>query len=75
MINALLVQFLAEEAVALVLGFVGGAVYYRYRLWKLRRHAPSAKVITAHISLSQQDYNRLSKEGRIDKHTMYATVE
>ena len=69
------VRFIAEEAVSLVLGFVGGAAYYRYRLWKLRRHAPSAKVITAHVGLSQQDYDRLLKEGKVDKNTLYATVD
>ena len=58
------VRFLAEDAVSLFLGFLGGAVYYRCRLWNLRRHAPSAEVITANISLSQQDYDRLSREQR-----------
>ena len=70
-----LVRFLAEQAVSLVLGFVGGATYYRYRLWKLRRHAPSAKVISAHVSLSQQDYDRLLKKGKLDKNTIYAAVD
>ena len=69
------VRFLAEEAVSLVLGFLGGAAYYRYRLWKLRRHAPSAKVTTANIALSQQDYDRLVKEGKLGKNTQYAIVE
>ena len=59
------VRFLAEEAVSLVLGFLGGAAYYRCRLWNLRRHAPSATVTTASIALSQQDYDRLKKEGKL----------
>ena len=69
------VRFLAEEAVSLVLGFFGGAAYYRYRLWKLRRHVPSATVTTASIALSQQDYDRLVKEGKLGKNTQYAIVE
>ena len=68
------VRFLAEEAVSLVLGFHGGAAYYRCRLWKLRRHAPSATVTTASIALSQQDYDRLEKEGKLDKTTQYSIV-
>ena len=65
------VRFLAEEAVSLVLGFLGGAAYYRCRLWKLQRQAPSAEVTTASITLSQQDYDRLKKEGRLDETTLY----
>ena len=67
------VVFLAEWAVTLVLGFVGGWGYSRYRLWMLRRHAPSAKVTTATVGLSQQDYDRLKKKGKVDKHTVYLT--
>ena len=74
MIEALF-SFLAEYAASLVLGFVGGSAHYRYRLWKLRRQAPSAKVVTAQVSLSQQDYDRLLKKGKVDKHTLYATVD
>ena len=77
------VRFLAEEAVSflagyaasLVLGFLGGAAYYRYRLWNLRRQAPSARVTTASITLSQQDYDRLKKEGKLDETTQYLIVE
>ena len=58
------VPFLAGEAVSLVLGFLGGAAYYRCRLWKLQRQAPSAEVTTAHISLSQQDYDHLARAQR-----------
>ena len=64
-----------EEAVSLVLGFLGGAAYYRYRLWTLRRQAPSATVTTASIALSQQDYDRLAKEGKLGKDTQYSIVE
>ena len=79
------VRFLSEEAVSLVLGFLGGAVYYRCRLWNLKRQAPSAEVITANISLSQQDYDRLGREQRwpgwcgrkvkLDEHTQYSIVK
>ena len=48
------VRFLAEEAVSflagyaasLVLGFLGGAAYYRYRLWNLRRQAPAPELLS-----------------------------
>ena len=76
------VRFLAEEAVSilagyavsLVLGFVGGWAYYRCRLWKLRRQAPSARVTTASITLSQQDYDHLKKEGKLDETAIYLTT-
>ena len=68
------VSFLAGYAVSLVLGFLGGAAYYRCRLWKLRRQAPSATVTTASIALSQQDYDRLKKEGKLDETTQYLTT-
>ena len=68
------VRFLAEEAVSLVLGFLGGAAYYRCRLWNLRRQAPSATVTTASIALSQQDYDRLKKEGKLDETVQYLTT-
>ena len=67
------VSFLAGYAVSLVLGFLGGAAYYRCRLWKLQRQAPSAEVTTASITLSQQDYDRLKKEGKLDETTLYLT--
>ena len=66
--------FFAEWAVTLVLGFVGGWGYSRYRLWMLRRHAPSAKVSNAQVGLSQQDYDRLLKKGKVDENTTYLTV-
>ena len=58
------VRFLAEEAVSLGFGFLGGAAYYRCRLWNLKRQAPSAEVITANIALSQQDYDHLARAQR-----------
>ena len=68
------VVFLAEWAVTLVLGFVGGWGYSRYRLWMLRRHAPSAKVSNAQVSLARQDYDRLLKKGKVDENTTYLIV-
>ena len=69
------VRFLPGYAASLVLGFLGGWAHYYYRLWKLRRHAPSATVTTASIALSQQDYDRLVKEGKLKKNTQYSIVE
>ena len=34
----------------------------RYRLWKIKRHAPSAKVATFHVGLTQKDYDGLKKK-------------
>ena len=36
--------------------------YYRYRLWKIKRHAPSAEVVSFQVSLTEQDYRRLPKK-------------
>ena len=66
------VGFLTEETVSLILGFVGGTAYHHYRLWKLRRHAPSAQVVTASVSLTQRDYDRLPKQ---EKNTQYVIVD
>ena len=68
------VRFLPGYAASLVLGFLGGLAHYHCRLWNLRRHAPSAKVTTAFLALSQQDYDRLLKEGKIDENTQYSIV-
>ena len=67
-----LVEFLAEELVSFFLGFVGGTASHRYRIWKLRRHAPSAEVVTASVSLARRDYNRLPKK---EKNTQYLIVD
>ena len=69
------VRFLPGYAVSLVLGFLGGWAHYHCRLWNLRRHAPSATVTTAFIALSQQDFDRLKKEGKLGKNTQYSIVE
>ena len=54
--------FIAERAMALALGFVAAMGYQRFRLWRIKRHAPSAKVATFHVSLTQQDYDGLKKK-------------
>ena len=79
------IRFLAEEAVSLGFGFLGGAAYYRCRLWNLKRQAPSAEVITANIALSQQDYDHLAsaqrwpgwcgRKGKLDEYTQYSIVK
>ena len=64
--------FIAELSLSLVLGFVGGWGYHRYRLWKIKRNAPSAKAVCFHVSLSGQDYERLPKK---ESDVMYAVVD
>ena len=54
--------FIAERAMALALGFVAAMGYQRFRLWRIKRHAPSAKVATFHVSLTQQHYDGLKKK-------------
>ena len=66
------VFFVAEQALSLALGFGGGMAYYQYRLWKIKRHAPSAEAIGFHVSLTQQDYDRLPKK---EDDVMYARVD
>ena len=68
------VRFLPGYAASLVLGFLGGWAYHHCRLCNLRRHAPSAKVTTAFVALSQQDYDHILKEGKIGKNTQYSIV-
>lgn len=58
----LLVLFIAEQGLSLVLGFGGGMAYHRYRLWKIKRHAPSAKATGFQVGLTQQDYDGLPKK-------------
>ena len=67
-----LFAFLAEEVVSFFLGFVGGTAYHRYRIWKLKRHAPSAEVVTASVSLSQRDYDGLPEKVR---NTQYIIID
>ena len=57
-----IIDGLGELASRLALGFAGAWMYQRYRLWKIQKHAPSAKVASFHVSLTQQDYDRLPKK-------------
>ena len=54
--------FIAERAMALALGFVAAMGYQRFRLWRIKRHAPSARVTAFHVTLTQQDYDGLKKK-------------
>ena len=54
--------FFAEQGLSLVLGAGGGWGYCQYRLWKIRRHAPSAKEVSFHVGLTQEDFDRLQKK-------------
>ena len=56
------VIWFAEQGLSLALGFGGGMAYQQYRLWKIKRNAPSAKVVVFHVSLTQQDYDCLTKK-------------
>ena len=56
-----IILFVGEQALSLALGFGGGWAYHRYRFLKIKRHAPSAKVASFHVTLTRRDYNRLSK--------------
>ena len=58
----IIVLFIAEQTLSLALGFGGGMAYHRYRLWKIKRHAPSAKVVSFHVGLTQQEYDGLPKK-------------
>ena len=66
-----IVEWVANHILSLALGFGGGWAYHRYRFWKIKRHAPSAKVTDFHVSLAQLDYDRLPK--KVDG-VMYAIV-
>ena len=58
-----LVLLLAEEGLSLALGLVGGMLYSRYRLWKIKRHAPSAEEVGSFfVKLTQEHFDRLPKE-------------
>ena len=56
-----LVWFVLNHALSIVLGFFGGLAYHQFRLWKIKRYAPSAKIVSFHVSLTQQDYDHLAK--------------
>ena len=58
----IVVVWFAELVLSLALGFGGGWAHYRYRIWKIQRHAPSAEVVGFHVSLTQQDYDHLPKK-------------
>ena len=38
-------------------------------------YAPSATVTTVSIALSQQDFDRREKEGKLEKNTQYSIVK
>ena len=67
-----IVGFLAGQALSLALGFAGGWLYHRYRLWRIKRDAPSAEVVSFHVSLTQEDYDRLPKK---EDDVQYAIVD
>ena len=77
------VRFLAEEAVSilagcavsLVFGFIGGCGVLPLPSLESpgdMRQAPT--VTTPSIALSQQDYDRLKKEGKLDETAQYLTT-
>ena len=50
------VRFLLEQALSLALGAVGG---WTYLYWKVKGHAQGAERVGLHVSLTQQEYDRL----------------
>lgn len=56
-----LVGLVLSLIVSIPLGIVGGWAYQRYRYWKIRRHAPSAKVVGYHVVISKSDWEHLPK--------------
>ena len=66
-----IVWFVLNHALSIVLGFFGGLAYHQYRLWRIKRHAPSAKIVSFHVTLTQQDYDRQSK---YEDDVMYNTL-
>ena len=57
--------FIAEQALGLALGFVGGMAYHRYRYWKIKRVALSAEVIGFHVFLTEEDRKRVKEEADV----------
>ena len=45
-----IVWFVLNHALSIVLGFFGGLAYHQYRLWKIKRHAPSTKIVNFHVT-------------------------
>ena len=56
------IWFVLNHALSLALGFFGGMAYHQYRLWKIKRHAPSAQVVSFHVKATQRDYDRIPKK-------------
>ena len=66
---------LGELILGVVLGFVGAAVYNRYRLWKIKRYAPSARASSFEVTLSKEDYQRLCEQGKTADDVIYDVLE
>ena len=66
---------LGELILGVVLGFVGAAVYNRYRLWKIKRYTPSATAASFQVALLEEDYQRLREQGKTERDVMYTTLE
>ena len=54
--------FIAERAIEMAIALVVTTGYQWFRLWRVKRHAPSAKVKTFYVTLTQQDYDGLKKK-------------
>ena len=64
--------FIAEQALGLAVGLVGGMAYHQYRYRKIKRVAPSAKVTGFQVSLTEEDYKRIKKP---EADVLYLTVQ
>ena len=64
---------IVELVLGVVLGFIGAAAYNRYRLWKIKRYAPSAVATSFHVGLSEEDYQRLCTKCKTERDVMYMT--
>ena len=51
-----------EWLVESLLGTVIAKFHQWYRFAKIRKHAPSAKMVSFHVRLTQHDYDRLPKK-------------
>ena len=63
--------FLAEWIISHALGSGVVKANDLRRLHKIKRHAPSAKVVSFHVALTQEDYDRLPET---DDGMMYLIV-